>query len=295
MLEQTLIRVAEVDSVKTEDFEMRYVHFGNTLGDPVVILPGLSIKSVMESYQAIARQYTIFADNSDVYLFDRREDVPHGYDMDTMAEDTIKAMDVVGIRNAYLLGVSQGGMLAQLIAVKRPDLVKKMVLCSTAANVEPEEENRIKDWMILAQQGRREELAMAFARLVYSPEIVEANSQMFNDMAESFTEDELARFVIMAGATTGFDLREKLKEINCPVLVIAGDSDRIFSVKKAEELAELVKGDLYIYENGSHAVYDEKANFPERVFIYFKHGLWEDMYLNRDKEYKQRGSQLSFP
>ena len=280
MLEQTLIRVAEVDSVKAEDFEMRYVHFGNRLGDPVIILPGLSIKSVMESYQAIARQYTIFADNSDVYLFDRRENVPQGYDMDTMAEDTIKAMDVVGIKNAYLLGVSQGGMLAQLIAVKRPDLVKKMVLCSTAANVEPEEENRIKDWMILAQQGRREELAMAFARLVYSPEIVEANSQMFNDMAESFTEDELARFVIMAGTTKGFDLREKLKEISCPVLVIAGDSDRIFSVKKAEELAELVKGDLYIYENGSHAVYDEKANFPERVFIYFKHGLWEDMYLN---------------
>ncbi len=280
MLEQTLIRVAEVDSVKTEDFEMRYVHFGNRLGDPVVILPGLSIKSVMESYQAIARQYTIFADNSDVYLFDRREDVPQGYDMDTMAEDTIKAMDTVGIRNAYLLGVSQGGMLAQLIAVKRPDLVKKMVLCSTAANVEPEEENRIKDWMILAQQGRREELAMAFARLVYSPEIVEANSQSFTDMAESFTEDELARFVIMAGATTGFDLREKLKEISCPVLVIAGGSDRIFSVKKAEELAEMVKGDLYIYENGSHAVYDEKANFPERIFIYFKHGLWEDMYLN---------------
>lgn len=280
MLEQTLIRVAEVDSVKTEDFEMRYVHFGNRLGDPVVILPGLSIKSVMESYQAIARQYTIFADNSDVYLFDRREDVPQGYDMDTMAEDTIKAMDTVGIRNAYLLGVSQGGMLAQLIAVKRPDLVKKMVLCSTAANVEPEEENRIKDWMILAQQGRREELAMAFARLVYSPEIVEENSQLFADMATSFTEDELARFVIMAGATTGFDLREKLKEINCPTLVIAGDSDRIFSVKKAEELAEMVKGDLYIYENGSHAVYDEKANFPERIFIYFKHGLWEDMYLN---------------
>jgi len=280
MLEQTLIRAAEVDSVKTEDFEMRYVHFGNRLGDPVVILPGLSIKSVMESYQAIARQYTIFADNSDVYLFDRREDVPQGYDMDTMAEDTIKAMDAVGIKNGYLLGVSQGGMLAQLIAVKRPDLVKKMVLCSTAANVQPEEENRIKEWMILAQQGRREELAMAFARLVYSPEIVEANSQAFTDMAESFTEDELARFVIMAGATAGFDLREKLKEINCPTLVIAGDSDRIFSVKKAEELAELVKGDLYIYENGSHAVYDEKANFPERIFIYFKHGLWEDMYLN---------------
>lgn len=280
MLEQTLIRVAEVDSVKTEDFEMRYVHFGNRLGDPVVILPGLSIKSVMESYQAIAKQYTIFADNSDVYLFDRREDVPQGYDMDTMAEDTIKAMDAVGIKNVYLLGVSQGGMLAQLIAVKRPDLIKKMVLCSTAACVEPEEENRIKDWMILAQQGKSEELSLAFARLVYSPEIVEANKQLFTGMAESFTEDELARFVIMAGATTGFDLREKLKEISCPVLVIAGDSDRIFSVKKAEELAELVRGDLYIYENGSHAVYDEKANFPERIFIYFKHGLWEDLYLN---------------
>lgn len=279
MFEQSLIRPAEVDSVKTEDFEMRFVHFGNRKGHPVVILPGLSIKSVMDSYVAIFRQYTIFADSCDVYLLDRREDVPEGYDMEMMANDTIKVMDTLDIKDAYLMGVSQGGMLAQLIAVKRPDLVEKMVLCSTAAYVSPEEAAVMDNWIRLAKQNKREELVMAFAQAVYSAETLEANRQLFTAMADSITPEELARFVIMAGAAKGFDIREQLSEVSCPVLVIAGDDDRIFTLVKAALLADLWEGDLYVYENGSHAVYDEKADFPQRIYNYFIHGLWEDMYI----------------
>ena len=278
MLEQTLIRPADVDSVKTEDFEMRFVHFGNKLGKPVVILPGLSVKSVMDSYQAIEKQYTIFADSCDVYLFDRREEVTKGYDMNMMAEDTIKVMDLLNLQEAYLMGVSQGGMLAQMITVKRPDLVGKLILCSTTAYETEEADEKIKEWITLAEEGNKEELVMAFADNVYSPSAVEANREFFKAMAETITEEELEKFIILAKAAEGFDLRDKLTEVKCPSLVIGAGQDQIFGKEASEELAELLRGNLYIYENGSHGAYDEEPDYPERLYNYFIHGVYEDWY-----------------
>ena len=274
----TVIRPSEVTSVKTEDFEMKYVHFGNMFGPKTVILPGLSIKPVTDSYIAIARQYTIFADNSDVYLFDRKETVEEGYDLDQMAEDTIKAMEALQLKDIYLMGVSQGGMLAQLIAIKRPDLVSKMVLCSTAARVPAVTEKRLAKWVKSAEEGDREKLVEAFAKDVYSTETVKAAEEVFRQMALSITSEELARFVIMAKATAGFDVRKELKSVTCPTLVIGSGKDRLFSRKLIEELAALLRGNLYIYENGSHAAYDEEKDYPERIYYFFKYGISDDTF-----------------
>ena len=48
-----------------------------------------------------------------------------------MALDIAAAMDTLGIKNADIFGVSQGGMIAQYLAIDRPDLVNKLVLAVT--------------------------------------------------------------------------------------------------------------------------------------------------------------------
>ena len=104
-----------LSTVKTPSFEMDYLRFGS--GDRVfVILPGLSVKSVLESASLIARQYERIAKDHTVYLFDRRKTLPYSYPVDDMAADTARAMDALGLRNVFLFGASQGGMIAQQIA-----------------------------------------------------------------------------------------------------------------------------------------------------------------------------------
>ncbi len=84
--------------------------------------------------------------------------MPEEYSVYDMAEDTEKAMDELGLAGAIIYGVSQGGMIAQVIALKRPDLVSRLVLCSTAPYIpeqahavydeEPDVIRRIKDFAL---------------------------------------------------------------------------------------------------------------------------------------------------
>jgi len=55
-----------------------------------------------------------------VYVFDRRKDMPAGYTVRRMAEDTLAVMRSLGIFRADLFGASQGGMIALAMAALQP-------------------------------------------------------------------------------------------------------------------------------------------------------------------------------
>ena len=61
--------------VQTESFSMDYFRFG-TGSRMMVILPGLSVQSVMGAAQAVEAAFRSFEDSFTVYLFDRRNELP---------------------------------------------------------------------------------------------------------------------------------------------------------------------------------------------------------------------------
>ena len=68
-----------VETVRTKDFEMRYFRFGR--GEKtLVILPGLSVQSVMGAADAVAASYAALTEEFTIYLFDRREKLPETQD-----------------------------------------------------------------------------------------------------------------------------------------------------------------------------------------------------------------------
>ena len=110
-----------IETVRTEGFSMRFFRFGT--GDrPFVILPGLSVQSVMGAADAVAAAYADFAERYTVYLFDRREELPEQYSVYRMGLDTAAAMRALGLYDADIFGASQGGMIAQVIAIEAPEL-----------------------------------------------------------------------------------------------------------------------------------------------------------------------------
>ena len=65
----------QIETVKTEMFSMDYFRFGHGK-ETLVILPGLSVQSVMGFADAVAEAYQMFADDYTVYVFDRRKELP---------------------------------------------------------------------------------------------------------------------------------------------------------------------------------------------------------------------------
>ena len=145
------------DKVYTDGFSMTYLRFGHGK-TPLVILPGLSVQSMIPLAPVLVRQYEIFTEDFTVYVFDRRLEVPLNYPIREMAFDTVKVLQQLKLKDISLFGTSQGGMIAQVIALKRPDLVSRLVLCSTAPYIpeqahavydeEPDVIRRIKDFAL---------------------------------------------------------------------------------------------------------------------------------------------------
>ena len=100
----------QIETVKTDSFSMDYFRFGR--GEKIlVILPGLSVQSVMGSAEAVAEAYQLLTDDFTVYLFDRRNELPPSYSVYEMARDTAEAFRVLGLENVCIFGTSQGGII----------------------------------------------------------------------------------------------------------------------------------------------------------------------------------------
>lgn len=258
----------KTEFVNTEKFKMKYFTFGNG-AKTAVIIPGLSMKGVSEAAEGVAPKYKAMANEYTVYFFDRRLDCGEGYTIEDMADDTIAALDILGVKNAYVFGVSQGGMIAQYIALKRHDLVKKLVLGSTTSRITDKNNGVIENWIRLAEERNLDELLDKFVSSVYSKEFSEKYGAFIKQMLIETSDIELDRFIIYAKACRGFDVFDELDKIACPVFVIGVRNDQIFGVETSVEIAEKTNAKLYIYENYGHAVYDEAPDALERIMCFF--------------------------
>ena len=254
-----------VEMLSKDGVTVRYLRFGDPAGRPFVILPGASVKPVTGQGPFVEKQFAAFAERYDVCLIDRRSDPPAGMTIEQMAADTAAVMDALGLRDAAVYGVSQGGMIAQALTLARPDLVGCLVLCSTAAHVSEAAASVLGGWVRSAAAGDCEGLMAQFAEHVYSPAYREKYAGAFRVLAGLVTDEEREAFVHLVADAGGFDVRARLHEIRCPVLVIGAGQDRIFGVAASEAIAAATGGTLVRYPDGAHGVYDEDPDVLVRI------------------------------
>lgn len=262
----------QIETATTDTFSMEYYKFGHG-EEALVILPGLSVQSVMGFASAVEEAYQLLADEYTVYLVDRRKDLPDTYSVHEMAEDTAEALKAIGLEKVNLFGASQGGMMAMDIAICHPELVSNLVLGSTAPCLDEEHYKTIENWIGLAKDGDREGLYLAFGEAVYPKEVFEQSRDLLIAAAETVTDEDLERFAILAEGMDGFDVTDKLGSIACPVLVLGSNDDQVVGGEASEKIAELLKdGDctLYMYDGYGHAAYDTAPDYKERILDFLR-------------------------
>ncbi len=265
--------MAKEGLVTTDGFEMDYFTFGK--GEkPFVVLPGLCIQSIMGAKDAVESSYGNVADDFTVYVFDRRRTIPDDYSIIDMADDTAAAMKKLGLTNTYVFGASQGGMIALALAIRHPQLVKKLALGSTSPHVHSGQRAVIDKWIRLAEEKKREELYQEYGKEIYPPDVYEQFKEYFSQAATTVTDEELKRFVILAGTIGDFDVTDELKKINCPVLALGSFEDLVLDSDATMEIAENLdyRQDfkLYMYNGYGHASFDTAPDYKDRVLDFFR-------------------------
>ena len=157
---------------------MEYFKFGQ--GEKsMVILPGLSVISVMKSAHAIEEAYAPMASDFTIYVLDRRLDMPEVYTISDMASDTVSVLSALGLSDIYLFGASQGGMIAMTIAIEAPELVSKLALGSTSAAVKADGATELPNWVELAEKKDATALYLAFGEALYPAEMFASYKDVF--------------------------------------------------------------------------------------------------------------------
>ena len=262
----------DIQTVRTEAFEMDCVRFGDG-PRPFVILPGLSVQSVLASAEAVAAAYKPFTEDFTVWLFDPRKDLPPGYAVRDMSRDTAGAMRTLGLADACVFGASMGGMVAMGIAAEHPGLVRKLVLASTTARMTAARWRPLENWIALAKAGKAGDLYLAFGGILYPPDVFESLRDAFLQAAKTVTPRELERFVLLAEAARGFDASAALGHVSCPTLVVGSRDDLVLGADAAAEIAAGIPGaGLHLYDGCGHAFYDTAPDFGARMLEFLLKG-----------------------
>jgi pimeloyl-ACP methyl ester carboxylesterase len=174
------------------------------------------------------------------------EDLERPHSFEQMADDTAALLAQLHIREADVLGFSNGGMTALQLAVRHPALVHRLVICSG----------------FYAHAGLIPELRAGFAQ---PPNADQMPKVLRDAYLAASPHPDLPRFVAKTVAMMrGFtDLpEERLRAIDAPTLVMLGDRDVILP-EHALRLAKLVKhGELAIFPGVQHGTYLGVAESP---------------------------------
>ena len=205
-----------------------------------------------------------FSRHFTVYVPERRgvgrtSDVEGGWSYRDMAADTAAFMDALNIRKASVVGFSDGGNIALILAFTRPDLVDKLVV--SGANLNPEGLGGLKDE--LKRMSTEEFLASA-------PPQVQPWLEVHRRVSPDGGRDLLKSFTKMKRMWLDFEIKvSNLGLISAPTLVMCGDHDMI-PVSHTVEIWTAVHGaQLCVAPNASHFWLQEKPRLANEFILGF--------------------------
>lgn len=171
-----------------------------------------------------------------------RSDVPDGpYTMGQLVSDAEAICDALEVRDALFVGISVGGMIGQGLAVKRPDLIRAMVLSNTAAKIGNPQfwQDRIDLITACGMAAAADEIMQRwFGRDFYGTPAMAPWQAMFEATS-------VAGYAGVCAAIAGTDFYTPTSGLRIPVLGIAGSEDGSTPPDLVRETVDLIPGSQF--------------------------------------------------
>ena len=251
---------------------MDYVTFGKGK-KPLVIIPGLGdgVQTVKGKAQLFSLSYRLLAKHYKIYVFSRINELRQGYTTRDMAADVAEAMETLNLDAAYVMGISQGGMIAQWLAVDFPERVQRLILTVTTAKPSQLARERIEHWQKLSQSGNYKHLILDIAKHSYTQKSYQKWRLLYNVMGIFGRIKDKQRIDIQSVSCLKHDSLDFLEKINCPTLIIGAENDDVLGVDGSLRLHQYIKdSQLTILPECGHALYEQNKDFQKRVLVFLE-------------------------
>lgn len=243
------------ESVTVGDIDIHYRAMGT--GEPLVMIMGLTAN--MDTWEPA--MLDLLAERYRVIVFDNRgagrTGAPPGdFSIAQFADDTAGLMEALGIERAFVLGESMGGMIAQEVVLRHPEMVEKLVLCCTfcggeeAVFPEPEVIALLTD-----REGTPEEIVRKGLKIVFPEEWLNTNEEQVEDYVRRALLHPISveNAFRQGAAIFGFSAYERLPGIECPVMIARGTEDVLIPPVNSRILADRIPGSRLVeFPGGGH-------------------------------------------
>ncbi len=258
-------------AIELDDTTVHYITFGSG-SKTMVIIPGLgdSLRETTGAAVPLALYYKSFAKDYTVYVFSRKNKIPQGYTTKDMADDVATVLSKLNIKSAYVIGISQGGMIAQHLALNYQSIVKKLVLAVTICRTNATMNKVMTNWITLAEKGDYKSIFADTSENTYSEKKLKTLRFFYPWLTKMTEPKNLESFIIQAKSCMSHDCYDSVSQIACPTFVIGGAVDKIVGGESSAEIAQLIKDSkLKVYENLGHSAYEEAEDFQSIVLDFF--------------------------
>lgn len=246
-----------------KDVRLNWRQDGNPTGAPVVMLHALGT-----DHRLFDRLLPLMPPDLRIIRPDMRghgaSTIPGGPGkMGTLVRDVEYLMDQLALKDAVIVGVSIGGMIAQALAAKRLDLVRAIVLANTAVKI-----GTPATWAVRIAEVRTGGIAAITDSTIarwFGPHPKDADAIAAARGMLSAQSD--VGYIAGCEAISGTDLLTPTSGLTLPTLVIAGTRDGSTPPDLVHELAGLIRGARYqlIRGAGHLACLDQPAAFAAHV------------------------------
>ena len=253
---------------KVRDLELYYEEQGE--GPPILLVAG--IPAIASDWGPLVER---LAPRRRVIAYDNRGSgrstvTPGPYTTAQLAEDAVTLLDHLGIERSDVFGMSLGGMIAQEMALRHPERVRRLVLGCTHAGfahaMQPSDE------VLRAFAIETDDWATRIRTLAPFAFASGADRRLLERFIAKKARDvqDPAGYAAQIQAVLDHDAVRRLAEVKSPTLVLTGDDDRIIPGANSEGLADgIPNAQLKVIAGAGHLFFIERPDETVRILEAF--------------------------
>jgi 3-oxoadipate enol-lactonase len=200
-------------------------------------------------------------------------DAPEGpYTLVQLAEDVRALLHALRIPKTHFMGISMGGMIGQVLALKNPGMLQSLILCDTSSRI-PEEALPIWEGRIgLAQKQGMDALVESTTERWFTASFRRKPLPALDKIRGMIRTTPVKGYVGCSRAIMRLNLTERLREITLPSFIIVGEDDPGTPVAASQVIHEQIKGsELVILKSAAHLSNIEQQDaFNTAVMAFLK-------------------------
>lgn len=200
-----------------------------------------------------------------------RSGKPEGpYGVPLFTRDVAALCDRLGLASVHVVGLSMGGMVGFQLAVDRPELVRSLIIINSGPDMVPRTLGRRLAFAtrlsLLGLLGPKRFAGMLAPKLFPRPE----QAELRRKMQERIGANDPSAYLRATRGIMGWSVLHRLKDVTCPVLVLASDRDYTPLSEKRAYVDKLRDARLKEVRDSGHAApLDQPLQIVEAATAFF--------------------------